>query len=138
MTEDEIIEYYARTARVAMHNHRLNPDNGAALATWARAAAEAGHTNRGVLVTGDGRLWAETVNPPKPVGDGSGRRIPYPPWQINPGTWPGGNPPEGPRALSDAMETIKGRTGCLPAHIVYREVCTGWVGMWGPNDPEQN
>ena len=137
-TEDEATEYYMRTARVAMHNHGLNPDRCAALAAWARSAAEAGHRDRGVIVSGDGRLWAETVQPPKPAGDGSGRRIPYPPWEINPATWPGGHPPDGQGAVGEAMDLVRDRSGQPVAHIAYREVCTGWVGMWGPNDRERS
>lgn len=63
---DKAAEYYLRTARVAMHNHGLNPDYCAALAAWAQAAARVGDTERGVLVSGYGRVWAETVHPPIP------------------------------------------------------------------------
>ena len=61
-----------------------------------------------VIVSGDGRLWAETVHPPTPVLDASGRgQVPRPPWRINPATWPGGNPPEGRRALGEAMDAVR-------------------------------
>lgn len=39
-----------------------------------------------------------------------------------------------PRALAEAMDRIESATGLPVAHIVYREVCTGWVG----SDVEQN
>ena len=46
-----------------MMHHGLNRDNHAELARWAEAAAARGDTGRGVLVTGDGRLHAETIRP---------------------------------------------------------------------------
>lgn len=135
--EDEAAEYYMRTAQAAMRHHGLNSEHCAKLAAWARSAGKAGHKERGVIVSGDGRLWAETVHPPTPVLDASGRgQVPRPPWRINPATWPGGNPPEGRRALGEAMDAVRDRTGQPVAHIVYGEVCTGWIGMWGPQDRE--
>lgn len=130
--------YYTRLSRIAMRNHGLNSENHARLARWAQYAAAHRYTNRGVLVTGDGRLHAETIHPTPPPPDPLARRTewkPLPPWQINARTWRGpGEPPTGTRALSDAMDTIKEATGLPLAHIVYREVCTGWAG----SDVEQN
>lgn len=64
--------YYARLAAVAMMNHGMNRDNHHQLARWAEYAAAHSLTNRGVLVTGDGRLHAETVLPPPPPPDHMG------------------------------------------------------------------
>lgn len=125
--------YYARLAGIAMMHHGLNGDNHHELARWAEYAAPRGLTNRGVLVTGDGRLHAETVLPPPPPPDHMGGRpaLPpvRPPWQIAAATWRGpGEAPTPPRALSTAADRIEAATGMPAAHIVYREVCTGWAG----------
>ncbi len=115
-----------------MMHHGLNRDNHAELARWAEAAAARGDTGRGVLVTGDGRLHAETIRPPQPTPDPVARRVerpPRPPWQIRAGTWRGpGEAPAPPTAISDALDAIQDATGLPVAHIVYREVCTGWAG----------
>lgn len=132
--DHDVAEYYLRTARVAMHNHGLNSDYCAALAAWAQAAARVGDTERGMLVSGYGRVWAETVHPPIPPEEPPSWRAVRPPWCINPATWPGGQPPQGRGALGKAMDIIKDKTGEPVAHILYWEVCTGWVGMWGPNE----
>ena len=125
-------DYYERLAGIALANHGLNRDNRHELARWAEAAAARGDTQRGVVVTGDGRLHAETVHPPRPASRAIGGRIESaarPPWQIIASTWRGpGEPPTPPAALSDALEAIQAATGLPAAHIVYREVCTGWSG----------
>ena len=130
--------YYVRLAGIAMMHHGLNRDNYHELARWAEAAAARGDTGRGVLVTGDGRIHAETVLPPPPPPDHVGGRTLPPvraPWQIDPATWRGpGEAPTPPRALSTAAGRIEAATGMPAAHIVYREVCTGWAG----SDVEQN
>lgn len=125
-------DYYARLSAIAMMNHGLNRDNHANLARWAKYAAERGYTERGVLVTGDGRLHAETVLPPPPPPDHLGGRTLPPvraPWQIVPTTWRGpGEVPSPPRALVTAWDRIRNTTGLPTAHILYHEVCTGWAG----------
>lgn len=123
-------DYYARLAAIAMMNHGLNRDNHAALAQWAEYAATHRYTERGVLVSGDGRLHAETIHPPIDLGEPASWRNVRPPWQINPRTWRGpGNPPSPPNAIGDALDVIEAATGLPAAHIVYREVCTGWAGQ---------
>lgn len=131
--------YYARLAAVAMMNHGMNRDNHHQLARWAEYAAAHRLTNRGVLITGDGRLHAETVLPPPPPPDHMGGRSalppPNPPWQIVAATWRGpGEAPTPPRALATAWDRIRDTTGLPTAHILYHEVCTGWAG----SDVEQN
>ena len=130
--------YYARLAAVAMMNHGMNRDNFHELARWAEYAAAHGYTERGVLVTGDGRLHAETIHPPIPPPDPREDRAPrpvHPPWQIRASTWRGpGDPPTPPTAISDALDIIQAATGLPVAHIPDWEVCTGWAGP----DVEQN
>lgn len=131
--------YYARLAGIAMSVHGLNRDNWQQLARWAEYAAAHRLTNRGVLITGDGRLHAETVLPPPPPPDHMGGRSalppPNPPWQIVAATWRGpGEAPTPPRALATAWDRIRDTTGLPTAHILYHEVCTGWAG----SDVEQN
>lgn len=85
-------DYYARLAGMAMMNHGLNRDNRHELARWAEYAAGHNYTERGVLVTGDGRLHAETIHPPKLAPDLLAKRVeqpPHPPWEITPRTWRG-------------------------------------------------
>ncbi|GHD88981.1 hypothetical protein GCM10007061_24680 [Kocuria marina] len=130
--------YYARLSRIAMRNHGLNSEHHAQLARWAQYAAAHSYTNRGVLVTGDGRLHAETIRPPRPTPDPLARqteRPPVPPWQINAHTWRGpGEAPAPPGAISEALDIIKAATGLPVAHVLAWEVCTGWAG----SDVEQN
>lgn len=121
-------EYHLRLARVALSNHGLNPERPEALAQWALYAVARGYTNRGVLVTADARLRAETILPPMDPSIAPSWRNILPPWAIVARTWPGGDPPTGPHALGEAMDTIRAATGLPIAHIPYREVCTGWAG----------
>lgn len=122
---------FTRLAAVAMMHHGLNRDNHAELARWAEHAAEKGRPNRGVLVTGDGWIHAETVRPSPPPPDvvgGRGNAVVLPPWQVVPGTWRGpGQAPTPPTSISDALDVIREATGLPVAHIVYREVCEGWT-----------
>ena len=125
-------EDFDRLAAAAMMHHGLNRDHHQRLAKWAESASAAGHTNRGVFITGDGRLHAETIrpSPPRPGATGGrGNATVLPPWQIVPGTWRGpGKAPEPPTVISDALDVIRDATGLPVAHIVYREVCEGWAG----------
>jgi len=123
---------FNRLASAAMMNHGLNRDHHQQLARWAESAFAAGHTARGVLVTGDGRLHAETIRPSPPPPDATGGRgsaTALPPWQIVPGTWRVPRPvPVPPTGISEALDVIQEATGLPVAHIVYQEVCEGWVG----------
>ena len=125
-------DYHARLAAIAMSNHGLNPANHAQLARWAEYTAIHGSAECGVLITGDGRLHAETIHPPIPPPDPREGRAPrpvHPPWQIRASTWRGpGDPPTGPHPLTQAMEAITEATGMRVAHIPSWEVCTGWAG----------
>lgn len=124
--------YYARLAAVAMMNHGLNRDNHRELARWTEYAVAHNYTERGVLVTGDGRLHADMIQPPWPIPGLLARRMgrpPWPPWQINAEIWRRpGEAPTPPGAISDALDIIKVTTGLPVAHVLYREVCTGWAG----------
>lgn len=124
-------EYYLRLARVALHNHGLNSDRPQALARWAWAAAKRGDPERGVIVTGHvgvSVLRAQTYREPLDPMRWPSKWDRAPVWRVDRATWEFGPIPEGVRELGFALERVREVTGAPTAHIVYREVCTGWVG----------
>lgn len=122
-------EYHLRLARVALHNHGLNPARPEELARWAQAAVQVGYRERGVLVSGDAVVRAQMYKTRRDPMRWPEKREPALPWLIDRRVWTYGPIPAGVSELRHAFDVVREATGLPVAHIVFWEVCEGWVGQ---------